>query len=80
MAIPKKVVDYGVKNAEEIARKGYEAGFGKGFVSGAKWVGKEIGPIGGKMVKAKLDNGVPNKELRSVGSKILHICKKIKRL
>ena len=80
MAIPKNVVEIGVKGAGEIARKAYGAGFGKGFVEGAKWDGKQIRPIGGKVIKATLKNGAPNIELRSVGSELLHVCKKIKRL
>ena len=80
MAIPKKVIEKGTKTIEEVARKAYGAGYGKGFVQGSKWVGKQIGPIGGKMIKAVGKNGLPNVELRSVGSKLLHICKKIKHL
>ncbi len=80
MAIPKKVIQVGAKTAGEIARKAYGAGFGKGFGKGALWVGKQIGPIGGKMIRATLKNGLPNVELRSVGSKLLNICKGIKHL
>lgn len=80
MAIPKKVIETGAKTAGEVARKAYAAGYGKGFIQGANWVGKQIGPIGGKMIRAVTENGLPNAELRSVASKILHICKKIKHL
>ncbi|MCB2290833.1 hypothetical protein LGK97_13890 [Clostridium sp. CS001] len=80
MAIPKKVIEVGAKTVGEIARKAYGAGFGKGFVQGANFVGKQIGHIGGKMIKATMKNGLPNKELRSVGSNLLNICKKIKHL
>lgn len=78
MAIPKKAIGVGANTVSEVARKAYEAGFGRGFKEGAKWVGNEIAPLGGKMLNATLSNGLPNIELRTVGSKLLHICKKIK--
>jgi len=70
----------GAKTAGEIARKAYEGGFGRGFGEGAKWVGKQIGPVAVKLIKAVKEDGTPNKIVRSAGSALFHICKKIKHL
>lgn len=78
MAIQKKAVEQTIKNGTEIGKKVHDAAFRRGFQECAKWTLKQIGPIAGKLMHAKLKNGLPNKELRSVGGKLLNICKKLK--
>ena len=70
MAIPKRVIDTGVKTAKEISRKAY----GVGVVHGTKKLAAKVAHFGGVLMHSTDPNA------RKIGSQLLHMFKRAKKL
>lgn len=70
MAIPKRVIDTGITTTKEIARKAY----GVGVVHGIKKMAEEVAYYGGVLMHSSDPNA------RKIGSQLLHIWKRAKKL
>lgn len=70
MAIPKSFIDTGVKTAKEIAKKAY----GVGVIHGTKKMAAKLAHFGGVLMHSSDPNA------RNIGSQLLHIAKRVKKL